>query len=50
MHDINIGFNINRSFVNANAKNIAVIGVLEQAKTNAPIPAKINLHSMEGAA
>ena len=35
------GFNISKSLVNANARNMAVIGVREEADTNAPIPAKI---------
>ena len=36
---ISIGFKINRFLVKAKARNIAVIGVLEHAATNAPMPA-----------
>ena len=36
---ISTGFNIIKFFVRANARNIAVIGVLEHPATNAHIPA-----------
>ena len=41
MQLINTGFIINKFFVKAKAKNIAVIGVREHPATKAPIPAKI---------
>ena len=41
MHVIRIGLRINRSFVNANARNIAVIGVLEQAVLDPSIQCRI---------
>ena len=41
MQLIKTGFIINKFFVNAKAKNIAVIGVREHPATKAPIPAKM---------
>ena len=41
MQLINTGFIINKFFVKAKAKNIAVIGVREHPATKAPIPAKM---------
>ena len=41
MQVIRIGLRINRSFVSAKARNIAVIGVREQLATKPPIPAKM---------
>ena len=38
---IKTGFIINKFFVKAKAKNIAVIGVREHPATKAPIPAKM---------
>ena len=35
------GFSISRFFVGAKARNMAVIGVLVHAATNAPIPARV---------
>jgi len=43
MQLINTGFIINKFFVKAKAKNIAVIGVREHPATKAPIPAKMVL-------
>ena len=41
MQLINTGFIINKFFVKAKAKNIAVIGVREHPAMKAPIPAKM---------
>ena len=41
MQLIRTGFSMIRFLVRANARNIAVIGVLEHPATNAPIPANM---------
>ena len=41
MQLIKTGFIMSKFFVNAKARNIAVIGVREHPATKAPIPAKI---------
>ena len=41
MQLIKTGFMINKFFVKAKARNIAVIGVREHPATKAPMPAKI---------
>ncbi len=46
MQVIRIGLRINRSFVSAKARNIAVIGVREQLATKPPIPAKMYVVGM----